>query len=153
MEKRNGVVGRLGFSGYFSQPCSKGRAAININRCKRWFFMAAKKRNFSINAVFGEKLLHLPTNNLTMRKRNRFIIWMLTLFLLFSSCASQQSRAMRKAERRMEKMEKQSKKQLEQAKSAHYKHQAKKTKRMIKKDKRRAERMRRRQRSNPFFSS
>ena len=60
---------------------------------------------------------------------------------------------MRKAERQMERMEKQSKKQYKKAKEAHYKHQAPKTKRMIQKDKRHAERMRRRQRSNPFFSS
>ena len=47
----------------------------------------------------------------------------------------------------------QSKKQYDKAKTTHYKRQAKKTKRMMQKDKRHAERMRRRQRSNPFFSS
>ena len=88
-----------------------------------------------------------------MKNRKNFIIWLLAIVLLFSSCATGKSRAMRKAERQMEQAEKQSKKEFKQAKSAHYKHQAKKTKRMIKRDKRRAERMRRHQRSNPYFSS
>ncbi len=87
-----------------------------------------------------------------MRNKNRIVICLLCLFLVLTSCASQKSRAMRKAERQMEKVEKQSKKNYEKAKSAHYKRQAKKTKRMIKRDKRHAERMRRRQRSNPFFT-
>ena len=60
---------------------------------------------------------------------------------------------MRKAERQLEQQERRSKKQYDKAKTTHYKRQAKKTKRMMQKDKRHAERMRRRQRSNPFFSS
>lgn len=88
-----------------------------------------------------------------MKNRKHLIIYLLAFALLFSSCASGKSSAMRKAERQMEKAERQSKKDFKQAKSAHYKHQAKKTKRMIKRDKRHAERMRRRQHSNPYFSS
>ena len=86
-----------------------------------------------------------------MKKRISIIVYLLALLLLFGSCASSRSRAMRKAERQLEQQEKQSKKQYDKAKTTHYKRQAKKTKRMMQKDKRRAERMRRRQRSNPFF--
>ena len=86
-----------------------------------------------------------------MKKLLKMVSCLLVLVLLFGSCASSRSRAMRKAERQMERMEKQSAKNYDKAKSAHYKRQARKTKRMIQKDKRRAERMRRRQRSNPFF--
>lgn len=88
-----------------------------------------------------------------MKKRNYFIICLLAMFLVLSSCSSSRSAAIRKAERQMEKAERQSEQDYRQAKSAHYNHQAKKTKRMIRKDKRRAERMRRRQRSNPYYSS
>ena len=88
-----------------------------------------------------------------MKKRISVIAVLLALLLLFGSCASSRSRAMRKAERQLEQQERQSKKQYDKAKTTHYKRQAKKTKRMMQKDKRRAERMRRRQRSNPFFSS
>ena len=76
---------------------------------------------------------------------------MLVLLLLFGSCASSGSSAMRKAERQMERNAKRSAKQYDKAKSAHYKHQAKKTKRMMKQDKRRAERLRRGHRSNPYY--
>ena len=88
-----------------------------------------------------------------MKKRISIIACLLALVLLFGSCASSRSRAIRKAERQLEQQEKQSKKQYDKAKTTHYNRQAKKTKRMIQKDKRRAERMRRRKRSNPFFSS
>ena len=98
-------------------------------------------------------MLFLPKKITTMKKKMKIIIGLLVTLLMFGSCASSTSRAMRKAERQMERQEKQAKKQHEKAKSAHYKHQSKKTKRMIEKDKRRAERMRRRQRSNPYFSS
>ena len=70
-----------------------------------------------------------------MSRKTTVIVAVLSLLLLFASCASNRpSKAMRKAERQMEKMEKQSKKQFDKAKSAHYKHQAKKTKKMIQKD-------------------
>lgn len=88
-----------------------------------------------------------------MKKRINVIACLLSLLLLFGSCASSKSRAIRKAERQLEQQERQSKKQYDKAKETHYKRQAKKTKRMIQKDRRRAEQMRRRQRSNPFFSS
>lgn len=105
--------------------------------------------------MFSEKFATFVTSKpKKMKKRNYVICILLSLMLLLCSCASQkQSRAMRKAERQMEKMEKQSAKQYKKAKSAHYNHQAPKTKQMIKKDRRHSERMRRRQRSNPFFSS
>ena len=86
-----------------------------------------------------------------MKKRISIVACLLAFLLLFGSCASSRSRAMRKAERQLEQQEKQSKKQYEKAKTTHYDRQAKKTKRMMRKDQRRAERMRRRQRSNPFF--
>ena len=106
------------------------------------------------NAAFREILLLLPQNITTMKNKKSFIIWLLAIFLLFTSCATQnKSRAMRKAERQMEKAEKRSEKQFKKAKSAHYKHQAKKTKKMIKQDKRHSERMRRRRKTNPYFSS
>lgn len=88
-----------------------------------------------------------------MRKRISIIACLLALVLLFGSCASSRSKAIRKAERQMERQEKEAAGKYDKAKTAHYKRQAKKTKRMIRKDKRHAERMRRRQRSNPFFSS
>ena len=87
-----------------------------------------------------------------MKKRINVIAYLLALVLLFGSCASSKSRAIRKAERQMERQEKNAAKQYKKAKTAHYKHQAKKTKKINKKDKCHAERMRRRQRSNPFFS-
>ena len=109
---------------------------------------------FPKNDEFGEILLLLPQNFATMKNRKGFIICLLTIFLLVSSCATQnKSRAMRKAERQMERAEKRSKKQLKQAKAAHYKRQAKKTKKMIKQDKRHSEQMRRRRKTNPYFSS
>lgn len=98
-------------------------------------------------------MLHLHPKSHAMKKRIRIIAYLLALLLLFGSCASSKTRAMRKAERQLEQQERQSKKQYDKAKSTHYNRQAKKTKRMIQKDKRRAERMRRKQRSNPFFSS
>ena len=98
-------------------------------------------------------MLHLQPKWYAMKKRISIIACLLALVLLFGSCASSRSRALRRAEKQLEQQEKQSKKQYDKAKTAHYKHQAKKTKRMIQKDKRRAERMRRRKRSNPFFSS
>ncbi|MBR4560498.1 MAG: hypothetical protein IKO23_01110 [Bacteroidales bacterium] len=86
-----------------------------------------------------------------MKKGKLAILCMLALLLLFGSCASSGSSAMRKAERQMERNAKRSAKQYDKAKSAHYKHQAKKTKRMMNRDKRRAENMRRRHRSNPYY--
>ena len=86
-----------------------------------------------------------------MKKGKLAILFMLALLLLFGSCASSGSSAMRKAERQMERTAKRSAKQYDKAKSAHYKHQAKKTKRMMKQDKRRAERIRKGHRSNPYF--
>ena len=47
-----GSMGLYGFSGYFSQPCRKGRSAININRCRYFDFMTAKKRFFWRNRIF-----------------------------------------------------------------------------------------------------
>ena len=88
-----------------------------------------------------------------MKKRISIVACLLALLLLFGSCASSRSRAIRRAERQLEQQERQAGKKYDEAKSAHYKRQARKTKRMMKRDKRRAERMRRRQRSNPFFSS
>lgn len=108
---------------------------------------------FSKSYPFARKILYLPSKLYTMKKHLTLISCFLALLLLFGSCASSKSRAIRKAERQMEKMEKQSAKNYDRAKTTHYKRQAKKTKRMIKKDKRHAERMRRRQRTNPFFSS
>lgn len=86
-----------------------------------------------------------------MKKGKFAILCMLALLLLFGSCASSGSSAMRKAERQMEQNAKRSAKQYDRAKSAHYKHQAKKTKRMMKQDQRRAERMRKGHRSNPYY--
>jgi ABC-type nickel/cobalt efflux system permease component RcnA len=97
------------------------------------------------------KILFLPSNFEAMKKLMKLISVLLVGILLFISCASSRSRAMRKAERQMEQMERKSKKQYERAKTTHYKRQAKKTKKMIQKDKRHAERMRRRQKTNPFF--
>ena len=90
-------------------------------------------------------------NKPDMQRKNTIIVFLLSLFLVFASCASNKTRAMRNAERQLEKQEKESKKQYEKAKSAHYKHQARKTKKMMKQDQRRAEKMRRKQRSNPFY--
>ncbi len=114
----------------------------------------AKKRFFSQNSTaMKEKILHLQPKLSVMKKRISIIACLLAFLLLFGSCASSKSRAMRKAERQLEQQERRAKKQYDKAKTTHYKRQAKKTKRMIQKDKRHAERMRRRQRSNPFFSS
>ena len=88
-----------------------------------------------------------------MKKRITIVVCLLALLLLFGSCASSRSRAIRKAERQLEQQERKAEKEYDKAKTTHYKRQARKTKRMMKRDKRRAERMRRRQRSNPFFSS
>ena len=86
-----------------------------------------------------------------MKKGKLAILCMLALLLLFGSCASSGSSAMRKAERQMARTEKRSAKQYDKAKSAHYKHQSKKTKRMMKQDQRRSEHMRRHHRSNPYY--
>ena len=118
-------------------------------------FHNGKETHFFLKSYpFARKMLYLPTNWKAMKNRISVISCLLALVLLFGSCASSRSsRAMRKAERQMEKMEKESAKKYDRAKTAHYKRQARKTKRMIQRDKRHAERMRRRQRSNPFFSS
>jgi Fe-S-cluster-containing dehydrogenase component len=114
--------------------------------------MIAKKRFFLQNSTLvAEKCYICIQNSYVMKKRMSIVACLLALILLFGSCASSRSRALRKAERQLEQQEKQSKKQYKKAKEAHYKSQASKTKKMMKKDRRRAERMRRRQRSNPFF--
>ena len=149
-----GNSGLLGFEGYFTHPCRKGRSAININRCSFFGFMTAKKRFFLQKSINFEKNYYICPkfiNYFTMKNKFNFIIGLLVIALLFCSCAPNANRAMRKAEHRMERQEKQAKKQYSKAKSSHYKRQAKKTKRMMKKDKQRAERLRRRQRSNPYF--
>ena len=141
-----------GFRGISRSRAKKAGVPLMLIGVKRVFSWVQSNGFFSTNAGFGELLLLLPQNLMTMKNRKSFIVWLLALFLLLSSCASQRSsRAMRKAERQMERAEKRSEKELKQAKSAHYKHQAKKTKKMIKQDKRRAERMRRHQRTNPYY--
>ena len=61
-----------------------------------------------------------------MKKRISIVAFLLALVLLFGSCASSKSRALRKAERQLEQQERQSKKQYDKAKSTHYNHQPKK---------------------------
>ena len=111
---------------------------------------ASKTNIFPKSYSIAEKILHLPSNSDTMKRKTVFIVGLLVMVLLFGSCAGK-SRAVRQAERSLEQQEKTSKKQLKKAQTAHYKHQPKKTKRMINKDKRRAERMRRHRHANPYY--
>ena len=116
-----------------------------------WLSWRQRNAFFRKFVSFRRKILFLPAKYDSMKKGKLVLLSMLALLLLFGSCASSGSSAMRKAERQMERMEKRSAKEFDKAKASHYKHQSKKTKRMMNQDRRRAERMRRHQRSNPYF--